>query len=106
MREEKQPAVYVVASQRNGTNYIGVTSALWNRIATHKSKTFSGFTARYNVSILVWYEHHHDLISATVRENQLKGWNRQKKFKLIEAMNPTWEDLHEKMDSVSALVEV
>jgi putative endonuclease len=105
MRDEKQPAVYIVASRQNGTIYVGVTSALWNRIATHKSKGIPGFTSRYKVDRLVWYEHHHDMTAAIAREKQLKGWSRAKKLALIEKMNPEWSDLHDVIDPVSTVVD-
>ena len=97
MRDEKQPAVYILASARNGTLYIGVTSALWNRVATHKDKCVAGFTSRYRVHTLVWYEHHPSMESAIKREKQLKKWNRKWKLELIEIKNPEWKDLHDKI---------
>ena len=72
MKEEKSPAVYILASKRNGTLYIGVTSALWNRVSAHKDGSVPGFTQRYGVKTLVWYEHHHTMESAIRREKQLK----------------------------------
>jgi putative endonuclease len=106
MREEKLPAVYIIASKRNGTIYIGVTSALWNRIATHKSKSFPGFSAKYNITDLVWYEHHATMEAAIYREKQLKKWNRKWKLDLIEKMNPEWRDLHDEIDTIGTLVEI
>ncbi len=94
MRDEKQPAVYIIASARNGTIYLGVTSALWNRVATHKDKGLPGFSSRYNICNLVWYEHHESMESAIKREKQLKKWNRKWKLELIESKNATWGDLH------------
>lgn len=105
MENEKSPAVYIIASRRNGTIYIGVTSALWDRIASHKSKAFAGFTSNYNVTILVWYEHHHTMETAIKREKQLKKWNRSWKLELIETTNPTWRDLHDEIDFEGTLVE-
>ena len=105
MREEKHPAVYIIASARNGTIYLGVTSALWNRIASHKSKSLPGFSSKYGITLLVWYEHHQIMETAIRREKQLKKWNRNWKLDLIEKMNPTWRDLHDEIDYVGTLVE-
>ena len=102
--EEKAPAVYVLASKRNGTLYIGVTSALWTRVANHKAKVFDGFTAKYNVAMLVWYEHHHTMENAIRREKQLKEWRRIWKLDLIEKMNPGWRDIHDEIDEIATLV--
>lgn len=88
-----QPAVYILASQRNGTLYIGVTSNLIQRVYQHKNYLVQGFTAQYNVNLLVWYELHPTMESAIGKEKQLKKWNRQWKLRLIEANNPTWRDL-------------
>lgn len=87
---ERAPAVYILASQRNGTLYIGVTSDLIKRIHQHRTKTFAGFTARYGVDRLVWYEMHETMESAITREKQLKAWRRQWKMALIEEDNPDW----------------
>ena len=106
MREEKHPSVYIIANKRNGTIYVGVTSTLWNRIAAHKSKTHPGFSSKYGIALLVWYEHHHAMEPAIRREKQLKKWNRKWKLALIENMNPHWHDLHDEIDYVSTLVEV
>jgi putative endonuclease len=89
----KQPAVYILASSRNGTLYIGVTSNLRQRIADHKSDTYQGFTKRYGVHLLVHVEFFSDMITAITREKQLKKWNRAWKVELIEKENPTWRDL-------------
>jgi putative endonuclease len=105
MRDEKLPAVYIIANKRNGTIYIGVTSALWNRIASHKSKSLPCFSSAYGITLLVWYEHHHNMDSAIRREKQLKKWNRNWKLELIEKMNPQWRDLHDEIDYVGTLVE-
>jgi putative endonuclease len=104
MREEKHPAVYITANRYRGTIYIGVTSALWTRISDHKSKAFVGFTAEHNVDHLVWYEHHHTMEDAIRREKQLKKWKRDWKIRIIEEMNPDWEDLHDRIDPVATLV--
>jgi len=104
MREEKFPAVYILANKRNGTLYTGVTSALWNRVAAHKDGSVPGFTRKYGVKTLVWYEHHPSMEDAIRREKQLKEWKRRWKLDLIEKLNPTWKDLHEEIDPVSTLV--
>lgn len=89
----KQPCVYILASQRNGTLYIGVTSDLIKRVYQHKNGLIEGFTKRYNVHILVWYEVHELMESAILREKQLKKWSRIAKMRLIEQHNPNWQDL-------------
>ncbi len=86
-------AVYMLASRRNGTLYIGVTSNLPLRIEQHRAKAVKGFTQRYDVTMLVWFERHGDIHEAIAREKQLKGWNRAWKIKLIEASNPGWLEL-------------
>ena len=92
---EKQPAVYILASGYNGTLYIGVTSNLIQRIWQHKNDLVEGFTEKYGVHSLVYYELHEQMLSAIEREKQLKKWNRQWKIDLIEKTNPTWKDLWE-----------
>ncbi|WOG28892.1 GIY-YIG nuclease family protein [Endozoicomonas sp. 8E] len=89
----KQPCVYILASKRNGTLYIGVTSHLIQRIWQHKNDLAPGFTAEYNVHMLVYFEQHETMESAIIREKQLKKWNRQWKIDLIEKENPQWNDL-------------
>ncbi|CAM3364923.1 GIY-YIG nuclease family protein [Polaromonas hydrogenivorans] len=88
-----QPAVYILASQRNGTLYIGVTSNLVQRIWQHKNDLVAGFTEKYGVHGLVYFELLDDMLSAITREKQLKKWNRAWKLALIEKQNPTWQDL-------------
>jgi predicted GIY-YIG superfamily endonuclease len=88
----KQPAVYIMASGRNGTLYTGVTSDLVQRAWQHRNGT-EGFTARYGCKHLVWYEIHEEMLPAIAREKQIKAGPRRKKLALIEAMNPEWEDL-------------
>jgi len=90
----KQPAVYILASKRNGTLYIGVTSDLVKRIWEHKNNMLEGFTKRYNVHRLVWYELHESMESAINREKRLKDWKRKWKMELIERNNPNWQDLY------------
>ena len=89
----KQPAVYIIASKRHGTLYIGVTGDLVNRVWEHKSDVVEGFTKKYGVHDLVYFEVHGDMESAITREKQLKKWHRGWKIELIEKNNPTWRDL-------------
>jgi putative endonuclease len=90
--------VYIVASQRNGTIYIGMTDDLAKRIYEHKTKAQPGFTATYGCDRLVWYETHDTRESAFQRERRLKDWRRSWKLLLIEADNPTWDDLYETLN--------
>jgi len=85
--------VYILASRRNGTLYIGLTDNLARRVWEHQSGAIPGFTKKYGVKMLVWYELHDSRESAFQRERQLKKWNRAWKLKLIERRNPTWRDL-------------
>lgn len=94
----RQPCVYIMANQRNGTLYIGVTSNLPKRIWEHKSKAVEGFTQKYGVDKLVWYELHETMESALSREKNIKFWKRHWKLKTIEAMNPDWRDLSEEIN--------
>ena len=93
----KQPAVYILASKRNGTLYIGVTSDLVKRIWEHKNNIVEGFTKRYNIHRLVWYELHESMGSAITREKRLKNWKRKWKLELIERSNPKWQDLYHRI---------
>lgn len=90
-----QPCIYILASKRNGTLYIGVTSNLIKRIWEHKSNLVEGFTKQYQVHDLVWYEISENMESAIIREKQLKEWKRQWKLDLIEKFNPYWNDLYQ-----------
>jgi len=90
----KQPAVYILTNKKDGTLYNGVTSDLVKRIHEHKNHVISGFTGKYNLRSLVYFEMHNDMISAITREKQLKKWNRQWKIELIEEQNPVWKDLY------------
>ncbi len=89
----KQPCVYIMASKKNGTLYIGVTSNLVQRIWQHKNQQVKGYTEKYGVHQLVYFEQHQEMLSAITREKQLKKWNRQWKINLIEKENPQWRDL-------------
>jgi putative endonuclease len=102
---EKSPAVYILASQLNGTLYIGVTSHLFSRMRAHRTGTFEGFTKKYNVKHLVYYEIHDTMDDAIKRESQLKKWRRLWKIRLIEEMNPTWADLFNEREGIRALGE-
>jgi len=90
---EKNFAVYIMASKRNGTLYIGVTSDLPKRVWEHRESVVEGFTKDYRVNILAWYEMHDNAESAITREKRLKKWNRAWKLRLIEERNPEWTDL-------------
>ena len=89
----KSPCVYILASARNGTIYIGVTSDLFQRISLHKQDLIEGFTKKYGVHRLVYYEMHPTMGAAILREKRLKEWRRLWKIRLIESMNPEWIDL-------------
>ena len=89
----KQPAVYILASKRNGTLYTGVTSDLRKRVWEHKNDQVEGFTKKYNVHRLVYFELHEDMLQAITREKQIKKWNRRWKIGLIEKDNGEWRDL-------------
>jgi putative endonuclease len=86
--------VYILASERNGTLYTGVTSNLPKRIWEHKNNVVEGFTNKYGVHILVWYEVHEAMDSAILREKRIKKWNREWKIRMIEKVNPHWRDLY------------
>lgn len=94
---EKTHCVYILASKRNGTLYTGVTSNLLKRIAEHKSDVVEGFTKKYAVHTLVYYEVHEAMMSAIEREKQIKAGSRGKKVILIEKENSRWEDLCDKL---------
>ena len=87
-------AVYILANRKNGTIYVGVTSDLIKRIWQHKNNITEGFTKKYSVHSLVYYEQHHDIVSAIQREKYIKKWKRAWKIALIEATNPEWLDLY------------
>jgi putative endonuclease len=85
--------VYMLASRRNGTLYVGVANDIARRVGKHKDKAVPGFTKRYGANILVWYETFTDIDDAIAREKQIKGWNRAWKIRLIEEKNSGWNDL-------------
>ena len=93
----KVPCVYIIASRRNGTLYVGITSDLLKRVGEHKNDLVEGFTRRYGVHKLVWYEVHETMESAIQREKGIKKWNRKWKLALIEQSNPQWEDLFDNL---------
>ena len=95
MHGERIPCVYILASRRNGTLYVGVTSNLPGRVWQHRNEVVDGFSKRYGVHTLVWYEPHETMESAILREKQLKAGSRARKLGLIEAMNPDWQDLYD-----------
>ena len=94
---ERQPCVYILSNQRNGTLYIGVTSNLAKRIYQHKEKLADGFSQKYCLKNLVWYEQHDCRESAIRREKMIKKWERKWKLELIEKFNPDWKDLYKEI---------
>ncbi len=96
-RSEIQPAVYILASKRNGTLYVGHTTDLPRRITEHREGRGSGFTSEYSVRRLVWYEFHDSLDDVQRRESLVKRWKRMWKLELIEAQNPRWRDLYHEL---------
>jgi len=90
----KQPCVYVMASGRNGTLYVGVTSDLVGRVHQHRCSVVEGFSHRYDVHMLVWFEQHESMYAAIARERSIKEWRRAWKLSLIESTNPHWRHLY------------
>ena len=95
MHENFRPTVYLLASRRNGTLYLGVTSHLVQRIHQRREGLIPGFTREYGVKMLVWFEQHGTMDAAIQREKRIKKWNRAWKLELIESANPDWRDLAE-----------
>ena len=91
----KQPCVYMLASNRNGTLYVGATSNLIQRVWQHKNDLVAGFTKRYRVHTLVWYEVHETMESAITREKAIRRWKRDWKIELLQENNPSWRDLYD-----------
>lgn len=91
----KQPCVYILANRRNGTLYTGVTSNLVERAWQHKNGLADGFTKKYGIHTLVWFESHETMASAIGREKAIKEWHRAWKLSMIESMNPQWRDLYD-----------
>lgn len=106
MALEKHPATYIMASRYRGTLYAGVTSSLWQRVCDHKNGTTPGFTSKYAIKTLVWYEHYFSMEQAIRREKRIKEWKRAWKFRLVETNNPDWLDLHDMIDVSLTLVEL
>jgi putative endonuclease len=102
---EHRYATYILAS-RSHQFYVGVTNNLERRMRQHREHVFAGFTARYNIDRLVWYQIFGDIRDAIAREKQLKGWRREKKIQLIESENPTWQDLSEDWGKPIALKDI
>ncbi len=100
MSRIRQPAVYLLANQQNGTLYTGVTSNLMQRIWQHKNKSADGFTRRYGIDNLVWYELHETMTTAIAREKAIKEWQREWKLRLIEMSNPDWRDLYPELSAL------
>ena len=95
----KHPAVYIIANQRNGTLYVGVTSDIGQRAFQHRTGAIKGFTRRYGCKILVWFEPHERMDEAIAREKQIKSGSRKHKLALIERDNPLWTDLYETLNA-------
>jgi putative endonuclease len=93
--------VYILASKRNGTLYVGVTNDLSRRVAAHKAKLVPGFTKQYGVTLLVYFEAYNSILEARTREHSLKRWRRAWKLKLIEDVNPDWRDLTDELNSLA-----
>ena len=89
--------VYILASKRNGTLYTGVTSDLVRRVWEHKTRAIPGFTSKYNVNQLVYFEQHNDVMEAIKREKNIQAWKRLWKIRLIEEFNSIWKDLYEEI---------
>ncbi|WP_039989273.1 GIY-YIG nuclease family protein [Paraglaciecola arctica] len=90
----KQPCIYILTNDNNSSLYIGVTSNLVQRIYQHKNKQMKGFSFKYNLNKLVYFEQFEDMDSAILREKMLKKWNREWKNRLINELNPSWKDLY------------
>ena len=97
----KQFYLYILSSKKNGTLYVGVTSDIIKRVYEHKARICKGFTAKYNVNQLVYYEIWGTALEAIAREKQIKHWNRSWKIKRIEQENPEWKDLYEKFEAIA-----
>ncbi len=94
--------VYILASKRNGTLYIGVTNDLVRRMTAHKAKVVPGFTRQHEVTLLVYFEAFDSVLEARAREHSLKRWRRAWKLKLIEELNPTWRDLTDELNTLAS----
>jgi len=96
---EEQAYIYFMSNRYNKVLYVGITSYLIKRVWEHKNKVVDGFTKRYNLYKLVYYEIYDDIETAINREKQIKSWSRRKKAELINALNPSWDDLYEKLSN-------
>jgi len=96
--DEKQFAVYILMNKMRTVNYTGVTSDLISRVWKHKNKSYDGFTKRYNINRLVYYEYYETSYAAIAREKEIKGWSKEKKLKLIESNNPYYKDLYNEFE--------
>jgi len=96
---EKQAYIYFMSNRYNKVLYVGITSNLIKRIWEHKNKVVDGFTKRYNLNKLVYYEIYDDIETAINREKQIKSWPRKRKIELIHSLNPHWDDLYEKLSN-------
>ena len=94
----RAPAVYIITNKRNGTLYTGVTADLSRRCWEHREGVYPGFTKKYELKLLVWYERHDLMTDAIAREKQIKAWKREWKIELIEKLNPMWRDLYEELN--------
>ena len=101
MTDGRAPCVYILASARNGTLYVGVTSDVVQRVWQHRTNAIEGFTSRHDVKLLVYLEMHATMADAILREKQIKKWNRAWKIRLIECDNPRW---HDRYDEIAAVV--
>lgn len=99
MKRELHPCIYIMTNKGNAVLYTGVTSNLFKRVSDHKNKLIAGFTSKYNVTKLVYYEEYETMPEAIAREKQIKGGSRQKKIDLINSKNPEWKDLYEEFFS-------
>ena len=102
----KQYFIYILASKRNGTLYLGITSNLLKRVYEHKNNLIDGFTKKYNVHTLLYYETYNDIYDAIAREKRIKKWKRSWKIELIEKSNPKWEDLYYRLSGLKKQEEV
>ena len=99
--QPKEPCLYILASARDGTLYTGVTSNIYDRMIQHRNGAFAGFTHRYHVHMLVYYEIHNTMVEAITRERRIKKWERAWKVRLIQEMNPEWLDLFDEENGIS-----
>jgi len=100
MKKQYKYYVYILTSRKNGTLYVGLTNSLLRRIYEHKNNLIEGFTKKYKIHILVYYEEYDDIKNAITREKQIKKWNRKWKLNLIEKNNPFWKDLYSELNPV------